>query len=90
MRETPVLTSPPLQFLIPAVRRWHQSPCILANASCICSGLSGVLASGGGKNNEQAGNADGCSHSGESSLRLLLAESPDIPNFRLPETGEDA
>ena len=55
----------------------------------MCSGLNGVLASGGGKNNEQAGNADGCSQSGESSLLLLLAESPDMPNFRLPETGEE-
>ena len=75
---------------MPAVRRWDQSPCILANASWICSGRSGVLASGGGRNNEQAGNADGCSLSGESSLLRLFAESPDMPNFRFPPTGEEA
>ena len=55
----------------------------------MCSGRSGVLASGGGKNNEQAGSADGCSLSGESSLLRLLAESPDIPSLRFPETGDE-
>ena len=55
----------------------------------MCSGRSGVLASGGGKNSEQAGSAEGCSLSGESSLLRLFPESPNIPNFRLPETGEE-
>jgi len=87
MRLTLVRTSPPLQLCTPADRRCDHSACIRANASCICSGLNGVLASGGGKNSELDGRV--YSSSGDSS-RLLFSGGPPIPMaaLRLPIEGE--
>ena len=90
MRLTLVRISPPLQFLIPADRRCDQSPCILAKASCICSGCKGVRASGGCKNNEQVGRGGSTSRSTPSSRRMRLVSEPrPIAALRLPKEGDD-
>lgn len=87
IRLTLVRTNPPLQLRTPADRRCDHSACIRANASCICSGLNGVLASGGGRNSALDGRV--YSSSGDSS-RLLFSGGPPRPiaALRLPIEGE--
>jgi hypothetical protein len=70
-----VLTSPPLQLFIPADRRCDQSDCILANASCMCSGIKLALASSGSRKSELAGNVYSSS---PSSSRLRFSGGPPL------------
>ena len=87
---TLVLTKPPRQFLMPPERWCDQSFCIREKASCICSGLSGVLASKGGKNNDDAGGVQSASRSGDPSRRRLFTLLSILPTaFRFPSVGDE-
>lgn len=88
MRLTLVLTRPPRQFRIPRERDVDQSPCSLANASWMCSGLKAVRASGGCMKSEHTGSGVSESSSGVSSRLRLLGESKPIPTLRLPRRGD--
>ena len=82
MRLTLVRTRPPRQLVIPALRWWDQSPCILENASCICSGFKLVLASGGAKNSDETGSGVSSSLSSSPRRRLVLLSRPAIGALR--------
>ena len=87
MRLTLVRTKPPRQLWMPADLLCDQSPCMRAKASWMCPGWSGVLASGGGTNNELAGRGISASSAVFSRRRLLPESTPGL-GLRLPRRGE--
>jgi hypothetical protein len=72
---------------MPADRLWDQSPCIRAKASWMCSGRSGVRASGGWTNSELTGSGISASSAELSRRRLLLESGPGL-GLRFPRRGD--